>query len=166
MPLFNFERGYNFCNTFLSPEMIFLRKTGVILSRLLKCDREYSGSLAIMRWVRDTGDSRTLSTTIYKYLQLSTTIAASPEISGFPSHSDHSAVSEPRHDQLQISRDIANTGKHPQHLPDICFLGENENALLWQLHSYSLDKKTLHRSSVPICRNIYYLLVLMNETFC
>ena len=67
-----------------------------------------SGSLAIMRWVRDTGDSRTLSTTIYKYLQLSTTIAASPEISGFPSHSDHSAVSAPRHDQLQISRDIAN----------------------------------------------------------
>ena len=51
------------------------------------------------RWQRDT---------IYNYLQLSTTIIASPEISGFPSHTDHSAVSAPRHDQLQISRHIAN----------------------------------------------------------
>ena len=33
-------------------------------------------------------------------------------------------------------------------------------------HSNNFGQKTFHRSSVPICRNIYYLLVLMNETFC
>ena len=107
-----------------------------------------------MRRVRDTGDSGTLSPTI----------AASQEISGFPSHSDHSA---PRHDQLQISRYIANTRKQPQHVPAICFLGENENALLWQLHSYSLDRKrSIGHQSQFVEISTIYVLVLMNETFC
>ena len=107
-----------------------------------------------MRLVRDTGHSGTLSPTI----------AASQEISGFPSHSDHSA---PRHDQLQISRYIANTRKHPQHLP-ACHLFSGRK---WKCTSVAASfiqfgQKTFHRSSVPICRNIYYLLILMNETFC
>ena len=145
MPLFNFERGYNFCNTFLSPEMIFLRKTGVILSRLLKCDREYSGSLAIMRWVLDTGDSVTLSTTIYNYLQISTTIYNYRCISG-----DF---------WLSITfRSLRSLRTPPRSAADLPPHRKQ--------HSNNFGQKTFHRSSVPICRNIYYLLVLMNETFC
>ena len=112
------------------------------------------------RWQQDT---------IYNYLQISTTIYNYRCISGdfwlsITFRSLRSLRTPPR-----SAADLPphrKHGKYPQHLAAICFLGENENALLWQLHSYSLDKKTFHRSSVPICRNIYYLLVLMNETFC
>ena len=156
MPLFNFGRGDNFCNTliqFQSPEMLFpisliLLETGMILGRLgiFGVLGNYEAG-AWHGWQRDTiSNYRCISGDFWlsiTFRSLRTPPRSAADLSLHRKHEKTSATSS-------------------CHL----FSGRKWKCTSVAASFIQFGQKTFHRSSVPICRNIYYLLVLMNETFC
>ena len=153
MPLFNFGRGDNFCNTLIQFH------SSKLLFPIYFRNRNDFRTIGNMRGPGQLWGGCVTPVTAGHYLQLSLHLRRFLAFHHIPITPHPATISCRSLATSQTRENIRNI-----FLPFVFW--EKMKMHFCGSFIHTVWTENVHRSSVLICRNIYYLLVLMNETFC